>query len=412
MTEKLHEPACFVLLLILLPALSCSRPGPGPECSLEGENAVARVEMTAPSAMDVIPVESGFLAAWADGSDVRALYLDNAGAAKGAPAVLFSLKPHHENQADAGTGTREGESARSVKDLKLGRNLQDGFQAAVLVTGDLLGGGSARMYRIGSDLRVKDPPLVLGPAGIYSSGIDSVAVEHGTHVVWHNGAPGRFRIMCSWIPQGFLHADPSIEIGSADTEALSPSLAKCKKDTCVSWASMHRKEAESSASTRIHIQKLRPGCRPAGPALHAAGSSRVDSRPALAAYEKGLMLFYRDDADSDDRQEYYARPFSFSLEPLGPEQRISRCDGPGGIHPAAYSDGFETAVIRTFRHTMLVGLNRIMHSGEKKGAELQVYADGTDFVMVRTARGRDRTLILYSEQGEGARIFSSSVVCR
>jgi len=412
MPEKLHELTRFVLALALLAALSCSRPRPGPECSLEGENAVARLEMTAPSAMDVIPVESGFLAAWADGTKVSAVYLDNAGAAVSEPDVLFSLNPDHEKQADAGASMPDKVSVRSIRDLRLERNLKGGFQSAVLVAGTLLGGGSARVYQIGPDLSVKDPPVVLGPAGIYSSGIDSVTSRQGTHVIWHNGAPGRFRIMCSWLPSGSPHADPAVEIGSSDREALSPSFAKCGEDTCVSWATMHRKEAESSASTRIHIQKLKPGCRPAGPADHAAVSGLVDSRPVLAAYKRGVMLFFRDDADSDDRQEYYARPFSSALEPLGSEQRISRCDGPGGIHPAAYSDGFETAVIRTFRHTMLVGLNRITHSGEKKGTELQVYADGTDFVMVRTAQGSDRTLILYSEQGEGARIFSSSVVCR
>jgi hypothetical protein len=139
----------------------------------------------------------------------------------------------------------------------------------------------------------------------------------------------------------------------------------------------------------------------------------LDPAPYLTALGDRFGLAFRDDADRDDKPEFYFAVLDATGRVLKKPARISRAgcfQGPSisGGDPLVFS-----AAIRSFQRNYLVGLNRFDLAGVKRGGEFQVYADKSDFVRVALVASGQEVMLVYGEdrRGEG-RVLASRVNCR
>ena len=401
MSHPFSRRVALLALFVALPG--CGRPIGRQPCRLAGEVKVVRLDDRHATALGVVSTGNGFVTAWSDGRQVTARHFDKDIKMRSEIKEVFSLDQVWDGSS---------EDRVSIRDLKLVRGPKGKLLLAVLAAGAAGSRGGVWLVALDENLSASAGPLFLGMAGPYAERVDLVQAEAGVHVVWHNGAPGRYRVLCSWVPadKDAVTAE-AVEIGDPDAEALAPSVVRVGGATLMSWAEIHVSAEPGKTGSRVLAQVLDPGCRLRSPYNEVAKSALIDVEPSLAAAGQGAVVFFKDDRDADDKAEYFACALSAGARPVGPGKRVDRADGPGFVSGSRLGNAVEAAMVLTYENTLCIGLNRVTFSGDRIGSMLEVYSDTSDFPMVRTAESEGRTVIVYSEEGTPSNILLSTVSC-
>jgi hypothetical protein len=249
----------------------------------------------------------------------------------------------------------------------------------------------------------------IGAAGPFANGISIARLGDGLLVAWHEGASESSRVAIAHLSTEPLALLKTAVIGSEGASA-SPSVAVHGDSGLVAWSqTVHGGHAAGSA---VKVAVLDGRLEPRDPIV-AATCRHLDPAPSLGASADGFALVYRDDDDRDGKTEYYFLPLGGRGAPALRAARISRADGSRGPAVAHGDPLYYGAVIRSFQHSLLVGLNRFDDRGVKQGGEFQIYADKSDFVRVALAAWGEQVLLAYAEdRRDHGRVLTGKVVCR
>jgi hypothetical protein len=178
----------------------------------------------------------------------------------------------------------------------------------------------------------------------------------------------------------------------------------------VAWTrTIHR---EGAPRSEVRAARLGPELA-VGEATVVSSCRYLDPAPYLTALGDRFGLAYRDDADDDDKPEFYFAVLDRHGRVAKGPARISRADGFQGPRLSAGDPLVFSAAIRSFQRNFLVGLNRFDLAGVKRGGEFQIYADKSDFIRVAIEANGDELALVYGEDRRGAgRVLASRVVCR
>jgi len=302
-----------------------------------------------------------------------------------------------------------GRSSPDAEDLAL-ISLPGGRLALVMLerpSGALSGG----VY-----VALVDPPPVsetavlrVGSTWPFASRIDAVSNGKTLTVAWHEGHPdsSRVRLAAVDLVEERVVARSVIP---GDMALSGPAVAAGSDSIVLSWT----RTAHRDGSPRSEVRAASLGADLAvGEATVVASCRYLDPAPRLIVLGKRFGLAYRDDADEDDKPEFYFAVLDTRGRVVEGPARISRADGFQGPRLSAGDPLVYSAAIRSFQRNYLVGLNRFDLAGVKRGGEFQIYADKSDFIRVAIeAKGEDVVLVYGEDRRGTGRVLASRVICR
>ena len=401
-----------IILLSLLVSSSCGEHRAQQACRMEDEAVIVRTDGT-PGAVAVSRREAGgFVIAWSAGGETAFASANERGERVGSVTRIERLQvPRLGDGEVAAVGTKtfwppqEGASF-DAEDLAIAsldggatylailERPHDGRAGGAHVT-VLSGGESQKVSRVGS-------------AGEYASRISLAADGDRIAVAWHEGDLGGSKIFVAALDPETLEVISTREV--EDGAVAGVDIAFGEEGGMIAWSRTAHDGVEPRSLVRAAVLD---GDLDRGRPRTIAACRHLDPQPSLVAMAGGEFgLAYRDDDDEDMRPEYYFVRLDARGEPVGKSARISRADGFTGPELAAVDSLVYGAVIRSFQHNLLVGLNRFDEFGRKLGGEFQIYADKSDFVRVAMATNDDEILLVYGEDRRGSgRILSGHVAC-
>lgn len=357
------------------------------------------------------------LVAWSVDTGTFYITIGSLGKGRGSPirVGLRSDLPETVETKDLETNPKTFwavERHRSIAAVDLATSILDNGDivlAALEKTSGSVAGG-AYLIVIDNDKPTQHRVISLGPAGLYAGRISVSGFLGGALVVWHEGSlqSSNLRMVHVDIKNDTLIAEATL---LDDYPINGPSVAALPGgDALLVWSKIISEssvfETEIMAAAVLSDLKL-------GKRHRIAQLNYMDPDPFLVARENQFTVSYRDDADEDNKAEFYIAHLNKNGSSLGPGTRISRSDGFEGPSIASTKDGLVSSTIRSFERSLLVGVNRFSTKGVKKGGEYQVYADKSNFTRVDLAVDGNDILLVYAEERENfGRVLSSKVVCQ
>jgi len=249
----------------------------------------------------------------------------------------------------------------------------------------------------------------VGPTWPFASRIAAAELGGKLLVAWHEGQPDSSRVRLAAVDV----AEQRVEargVVPGDMALSGPAVAAGPESAVLAWT----RTAHRDGSPRSEVRAAGLGVDlTVGEATVVASCRYLDPAPHMIPLGERFGLAYRDDADDDDKPEFYFAVLDGHGRVTKGPARISRADGFQGPSLSSGDPLVYSAAIRSFQRNYLVGLNRFDLAGIKRGGEFQVYADKSDFIRVAIdARGKD-VLLVYGEDRRGTgRVLASRVVCR
>jgi hypothetical protein len=356
---------------------------------------------------------SGYLVAWsADGETVAAGLEPE--------SLRVAWRQRVDRFRSPATDTRDDETPKTFwpESRRLSPDSEDlavlalpgGRQAVAMLerpTGALPGGAY---------LALIDPPpasrvevVRVGPTWPFASRIDAAVSNEQIFVAWHEGQPDLSRVRLAVVDASTSQVVRQGAI-PGDLALSGPALAAGPKGTAVAWT----RTSHQGGSPRSEVRAARlTGDLAVGKATVVASCRYLDPAPHLVALGDRFGLAYRDDADDDDKPEFYFAVLDGAGRVVEGPTRISRADGFQGPSLSGSERLVYSAAIRSFQRNYLVGLNRFDLAGVKRGGEFQVYADKSDFIRVAIeARGSDVVLVYGEDRRGRGRVLASRVICQ
>jgi hypothetical protein len=382
-------------------------------CRMETE-VVLFSSRASPAAVSVTRgPRGGYLAAWsADGETWIAGIEHKALRLAWTRRVDRYPTPVVDRAADEGPKTfwpEGGLASPNAEDLVAVATAGGGLALAMLErpSGPLTGG--AYVALLGPQSSSPVTVVRIGPAGPFASRI-AAAVNGGELLVaWHEGHPDVSRVRLAVVDsaRARLLGDGSVPGKLAQS---GPAIAAGPSGAVLAWTrTVHR---DGVPLSEVRAASLGDDLT-VGPATTVASGRYLDPAPHLVSIGDRFGIALRDDADDDDKPEFYFALLDNRGRVTKGPQRISRADGFQGPYLAVGEPLVFSAAIRSFQRNYLIGLNRFDLAGVKRGGEFQVYADKSDFIRVALL-AHDRSVVLvYGEDRRGSgRVLASRVVCR
>jgi len=382
-------------------------------CRMEREVVIGNAGGV-PKSVDVVRESTGgYLAAWSADGETFVAGLDPSSLRVTWVQRVERFALPTAGEVDGGTAkTFWPDGSRSSPDSEeLSAVALEGGGAAVAMLERPAGAlpGGAFVALVGDGLAPDVTVLQVGPAWPFASRIDVAAHGGRLFVAWHEGQPDASRVRLAALDlAGAKVAKQGVIPG--DRALSGPVLAAGPNGLAVAWTRTDNRDG--TPRSEVRAASLSPDLT-LGRSGVVAVCRYLDPAPHLIALGERFGLAYRDDADDDDKPEFYFAVLDARGRVVEGPARISRADGFQGPSLAAGDRLVFSAAVRSFQRNYLVGLNRFDLAGVKRGGEFQIYADKSDFVRVALAAHGNEVLLVYGEDRRGrGRVLASRVICR